>query len=86
LGAVGEGACGARFQVAASDSDEDAAEGGVKVVGGEIVAGEKEGKIFAEVFVGSELGFFFGVVETEVGTDGDTGSAAAAAVVESETA
>lgn len=86
LGEVGEGACGARLQVAASDRDEDTAEGGVEVVGGEIVAGEEVREIFGEVFVGAELSFFFGVVETEVGTGGDAGSAAAAAVIESETA
>jgi hypothetical protein len=86
LGEVGESACGARFQVAASYGDEDATEGGVEVVGGEIVAGEEEREIFADFLVGAELGFFFGVVETEVGTGGDAGSAATAAVVESETA
>ena len=42
---VREGACGAGLYVAASDGDEDAAEGGVEVVGGEVVAGEEEGEI-----------------------------------------
>lgn len=71
--------------MAASDGDEDAAEGGVEIVGGEIVAGEEESKIVGYFFGGVELGFFLGVVETEVGTGGDAGSAAAAAVVERET-
>ena len=86
LGEIGEGAGGARLYVTASDSYEDVAEGGVEVIGGEIVAGEEVREIFGESFVGAELGFFLGVVETEVGTGGDAGSAAAAAVVESETA
>ena len=86
LGEVGEGAGGARFYVAASYGDEDATEGGVEVVGGEIFAGEEVGEVFGEVFVGAELGFLLGVVETEVGTGGDAGSAAGAAVVERETA
>jgi hypothetical protein len=86
LGEVGESAGGARLYVTASDGDEDAAEGGVEVVGGEIVTGEKESEIVADFFVGAELGFFLGVVETEVETGGDAGSATAAAVVECETA
>jgi hypothetical protein len=86
LGEAGEGACGARLQVAARHGDEDAAEGGVEVVGGEIVAGEEVREIFADFLAGAELGFFLGVVETEVGAGGDAGSAATAAVVENETA
>lgn len=86
LGEVGEGACGARLYVAASDGDEDAAEGGVEIVGGEIVAGEEVGEIFAEFLVGAELGLFLGVVETEVRAGGDARSAATATVVERETA
>jgi hypothetical protein len=86
LSEIGEGMGGSGLYVTASDGDEDAAEGGVEVVGGEIIAGEKEGEIFADFFVGAELGFFLGVVETEVGTGRDAGSAANAAVVESETA
>lgn len=86
LGEVGEGAGGARLYVTASHGNEDAAEGGVEVVGGEIVAGEEVREIFADFLVGAELGFFLSVVETEVGAGGDAGSAATAAVVESETA
>jgi hypothetical protein len=86
LGQEGECAGGARFYVTASDGDEDAAEGGVEVVGGELVAGEEKSEIVGYFFGGEELGFFLGVVETEVGTGGDAGSAAAAAVVQSETA
>ena len=86
LGEVGKGACGARLYIAASDGDEDAAEGGVEVVGGEIVAGEEVGEILAEFLAGAELGFFSSVVETEVRACGDAGSAATAAVGESETA
>src|SRR5580658_3174397 len=62
------------------------AAGGVEVVGGEIIAGEEVGEIGGEAFHGADLGFFLGVVETEIGTGGDAGSAAAAAVVEGETA
>ena len=86
LGEVGECAGGARLYVTPSDGDENAAEGGVEVVGGEIVAGEEESEIVGHFLGGAELGFFLGVVETEVGIGGDAGSAAAAAVVESETA
>ena len=86
LGEVGECAGGARLYVTASDGDEDAAEGGVEVVGGEIIAGEEESEIVADFFGGAGLGFFLGVVMAEVGAGGDTGSAAAAAVVEGETA
>jgi hypothetical protein len=85
LGEIGEGACGAGLDVTASDGDEDTAEGGVEVVGGEIVAGEEEIEIFTDFLIGAGLSFFLGVVETEVGTGGDAGSAATAAVVESET-
>jgi hypothetical protein len=86
LGEVGESAGGAGLDVAASDGDEDAAEGGVEVVGGEIVAGEKESEIGADFFGGAELGFFLGVVEAEMGMTADARSAATAAVVERETA
>jgi hypothetical protein len=85
LGEVGESAGSARFQVAAGDGDKDAAEGSVEVVGGEIVAGEEVGEVVGDVFGGAGLGFFLGVVETEMWIGGDAGSAAAAAVVERET-
>ena len=86
LGEVGEGAGGARLYVAASHGDEDAAEGGVEVVGREIIAGEEVSEIFADFLAGAGLGFLLGVVVAEVGAGGDAGSAATAAVVESETA
>jgi len=86
LGEVGESAGGARLYVAASHGDEDAAEGGVEVVGGEIIAGEEVSEIFPDFLAGAGLGFLLGVVVAEVGAGGDAGSAATAAVVKSETA
>jgi len=81
---VGDGACEFGLYVAADDGGDEAREGGAEVVGGEIVAGEEAGEVLAEFFGELGLGFFLGVVETEVGMVAGAGSAAAAAIGERE--
>jgi len=81
---VGEGAGGARLDVAAGDGGEEASEGGAEVAGGEIVAGEEVVEIAAEFLGGEGLSFFFGVVEAEMGMAGGDGSDAATAIGERE--
>jgi hypothetical protein len=84
LGEVGDGACGFGFDVAADDGGEDASEGGAEIVGGEVVAGEEVGQVFADGFSGAGAGFFLGVVEAEVGMVAEARSAATAAIGEVE--
>jgi hypothetical protein len=86
LGEVGESASGARLDIATRDGDEDVSEGGVEIVGGEVVAGEEPREIFGELLAGAGTGVFFGVMVAEVGTGGDARGTATAAVGESETA
>ncbi len=82
LGQVGDGAGGAGLDVAADDGGQQAAEGGAKIAGGEVFAGEEIGQ-FAGKFIGSAgLGVFAGVVGAEVGM---MGRAALAAVGKGET-
>ena len=66
LGEVGEGAGGARFDVALDDGDEEAAKGGVEIAGGEITAREEIGDVAAEFFGGLGLDFFAGVKIAEM--------------------
>jgi hypothetical protein len=85
LGEIGEGAGGAGLDVAADDGGQEAAEGGAEIGGGKVSAGEEIGE-FAGEFIGcAGLGVFAGVVGAEVGMTGGAGSAALAAVGESET-
>ena len=81
---VGDGAGEAGLYFAADDSGDEAGEGGVEIAGGEVVAGEEVGQVFAEFFGGLGLGFFLGVVEAEVRVAADAGGAAAAAIFVSE--
>jgi len=84
LGQVGDGAGGSGFYVAADDGGEEASEGGGEVAGGEVVAGEEIGEVFAERFCGVGAGFFLGVVEAEIGMVAGARGAATAAIRERE--
>jgi len=79
---VGDGAGEFGFYIAADDGGDEAREGGAEIAGGKIVAGEEAGEVFAEFFSGLGLGFFLGVVETEMGMVAGARSAAAAAIGE----
>ena len=81
---VGDGAGGLGFYIAADDGGEDASQGGAEIAGGEVVAGEEVGQVFADGCGGAGTGFFLGVVEAEVGMVAETRSAATAAIGESE--
>jgi hypothetical protein len=85
LGEIGEGAGVAGLDVAAEDGGQEAAEGGAEIAGGEVLTGEEIGQ-FSGKFIGNAgLGVFAGVVGAEAGMAGGAGSAALAAVGESET-
>jgi hypothetical protein len=64
---VGDGAGGFGFYIAADDGGDEARQGGAEIAGGEVVAGEEVGQVFAEFFCGTGLGFFLGVVRAEAG-------------------
>jgi hypothetical protein len=81
---VGDGASESGFYIAADSGGDEAREGGAEIAGGEVVAGEEAGEVFGEFISGLGAGFLLGVVETEVGIGGGAGSAAAAAIGESE--
>ena len=85
LGEIGEGAGGAGLDIAASYADDEAAEGGAEIAGGEVLAGEEIGQVAAELIGGAGLGFLAGMIGAEVGMMGGAGSAALAAVGEGET-
>jgi hypothetical protein len=85
LAEVGEGAGGAGLNVAADDGGQEAAEGGAEIAGGKVLAGEEIGQFAGEFMGGTGLRVFAGVVGAEVGMMGGAGSAASAAVGESET-
>jgi hypothetical protein len=80
LGQVGDGAGGFGFYIAADNGGDEACQGGAEIAGGEIVAGEEVGQVFAERFRGAGPGFLLGVVEAEVGMVTDARSAATAAI------
>jgi len=82
LGQVGNGAGGSRFYVAADDGGDEAPQGGAEIAGGEIVAGEKVGQVFAERLGGAGASFFLGVVGAEAGIVAEARSAATAAIRE----
>jgi len=73
LGEIGEGAGGARFDVTADDSGQEAAEGGAEIAGGEVFAGKEIGEVAGEFIGGAGLGVFAGVVGAEVGMMGERG-------------
>jgi len=82
LGQVGDGASGFGFYITAEDSGDEAAQGGAEITGGEVVAGEEVGQVFAECFGGAGAGFFLGVVEAEMGIFAGARGAATAAIRE----
>ena len=84
LDEVGDGAGGFGFYFAADHGRDETGEGGAEIAGGKIIAGEKAGEISAEFFRGLRAGLLLGVVETEVGMVAGAGSAAKAAIGESE--
>jgi hypothetical protein len=82
LGQVGDGAGGSGFYIAADNGGDEAAQGGAEIAGGEVVAGEEVGQVFAEFFCGAGAGFFLGVVEAEAGMFAGARGAATAAIRE----
>ena len=85
LGEVGDGASSSGFYIAADNGGDEACQGGAEIAGGEVVAGEEVGQVFAEFLRGAGAGFFLGVVEAEMGIIAEARSAATAAVGERET-
>ena len=86
LGEIGEGSGSARLDVTTGDGGDEAAEGGVEIVGGEVLSREEIGKFAGKLTGGAGLGFFAGVVQAEVGMLASAGSTALAAVGKGETA
>jgi len=81
---VGDGASKSGFYVAADYGGDKAGESGAEIAGGEVVAREEVGEVFAERFRGLGTGLLLGVVEAEVGMVAGARSAATAAIGESE--
>jgi len=81
---VGDGAGGLGFYITADNGGDEACKGGAEIAGGEIVAGEEVGQVFAEFCCGAGLGFFFGVAGAEARILAGARSAATATVGESE--
>jgi hypothetical protein len=48
LGQVGDGAGGSGLYIAADDGEDEASQGGAEIAGGEVIAGEEVGQVFAE--------------------------------------
>jgi len=48
LGQVGDGVGGLGFYIAADNGGDEASQGGAEVAGGEVVAGEEVGQVFAK--------------------------------------
>ena len=84
LGQVGNGVGGFGFYIAADNGGDEAAQGGTEIAGGEIVAGEEVGQVFAERLRGAGTGLFLGVVEAEVRIFAGARGAATAAIRESK--
>ena len=82
LGQVSDGVGGFGFYIAADNGGDEACQGGAEIAGGEVVAGEEVGQVFAEFLCGAGSGFFLGVVEAETGIVADARRAATAAVGE----
>src|SRR5882762_10093421 len=81
---VGGGTGGSGFYITADDCGDETPQGGAEITGGEVVAGEEVGQVFAERFRGAGAGFFLGVVEAEVGMVAVARSTATAAIRESK--
>jgi hypothetical protein len=80
LAHVGDGACEAGLDVAADRGGDEAGEGGVEVVGSEVIAGDEVGEVVGEFGSGLGLGFFLGVIEAEMRMGGKARSATPTAV------
>ena len=81
---VGDGAGESGFYIAADHGGDEACQGGAEVAGGEVVAGEEAGEVFAECFRGVGASLLLGMVETEVGMVAGAGRAATAAIGEAK--
>jgi hypothetical protein len=79
---VGDGVGGFGLYIAADNGGDEGCQGGTEIAGGEVVAGEEVGQVFAEGFRGAGASFFLGVVEAEVGMVADARSTATAAIRE----
>src|SRR6266571_6306999 len=84
LDQVGDGVCGFGFYIAADNGGDEACQGGAEIAGGEVVAGEEVGQVFAEFLRGAGSGLLLGMVEAEAGMFGGARSAATAAIRESK--
>ena len=82
LDQVGDGVGGFGFYIAADNGGDEACQGGAEIAGGEVVAGEEVGQVFAEFLCGAGSGCFLGVVEAEAGMFAGARSAATAAIRE----
>src|SRR6266478_842478 len=82
LGQVGDGMGGFGFYIAADNGGDEARQGGAEIAGGEVVAGEEVGQVFAEFFCGAGAGFFLGVIEAEMRIFAGARGAATAAIGE----
>jgi hypothetical protein len=81
---VGNGASESGLYVSADYGGDEAREGGAEIASGKVVAGEEIGEVFAECFGGACAGLLLSVVEAEVRVVAGAGSAAAAAIGETE--
>src|SRR6266446_5940494 len=61
LDQVGDGVGGFGFYIAADNGGDEACQSGAEIAGGEVVAGEEVGQVFAEFLCGAGTGFFLGV-------------------------
>src|SRR5712692_7765702 len=84
LDQISDGVGGFGFYIAADNGRDEACQGGAEIAGGEVVAGEEVGQVFAEFLCGAGSGFFLGVVEAEAGIVAGARSAATAAIRESK--
>jgi hypothetical protein len=84
LDQVGNGVGGFGLYIAAHNGVDETCEGGAEIAGGEVVAGEEVGQVFAEFLCGAGAGFFLGVVEAEAGIVAGARSAATSAIRESK--
>jgi len=79
---VGDGMGGFGFHITADNGGDEASQGSAEIAGGEVVAGEEVGEVFAEFLRGAGSGFFLGVVGTEAGIVAEARSLATAAIGE----
>src|SRR6266852_4135570 len=84
LDQVGDGVGGFGFYIAADNGGDEACQGGAEIAGGQVVAGEEVGQVFAEFLCGAGAGLFLGVVGAEAAIVAGARSAATAAIRESK--